>query len=77
MIQAKFSLEEAHIQFLNNYKKYGFKDKSAVIRAALGRLQKEMEREKLKMSADLYAEIFEEDEELQQMTESAIAGWPE
>ncbi|MFQ6113506.1 MAG: hypothetical protein ACE5NG_05380 [bacterium] len=77
MIQAKFSLEEAQIEFLNQYKKYGFKDKSSVIRAALERLKKELEREKLKASAELYAELYEKDTELQELTESAIAEWPE
>ena len=35
MLQAKFSVEEAHIRFLNNYKAYGYKDKSAMVRAAI------------------------------------------
>ncbi len=77
MIQAKFSLEEAQIEFLHQYKKYGFKGKSAVIRAALERLKKELEREKLKASAELYAEQYEKDTELQELTESGIAEWPE
>lgn len=77
MIQAKFSLEEAQVEFLNQYNKYGFKDKSAVIRAALERLKKELEREKLRSSAELYAELYDKDTELQELTESAIAEWPE
>ena len=77
MIQAKFSLEETQAQFLNQYKIYGFKDKSALIRSALNRLQKELEKEKLKVSADLYAELYAEDEEIRALTESAISGWPE
>jgi len=77
MVQAKFTIDEGHIHFLNHHKKYGYKDKSAVIRAALNRLQKELEQEKLKMSADLYAKLYEEDKQLQELTESAIAEWPE
>lgn len=77
MVQAKFSLEESHIRFLNNSKKYGFKDKSEVIRTALDRLQKEIEREKLRTSAELYSEIYDEDKELRSLTDSAIAEWPE
>jgi Arc/MetJ-type ribon-helix-helix transcriptional regulator len=64
MIQTKFTIEEAHFRFLNQHEKYGFKDKSAVIRAALDRLQKELEQEKLKMSADLYAKVYDENEAL-------------
>jgi hypothetical protein len=29
MLQAKFSIEETQARFLNNFKGYGFKDKSA------------------------------------------------
>ena len=76
MVQAKFSLEEAHIHFLDQYKSYGFKDKSAVIRAALDLLYKKLEKKKLKMSADLYAELYDEDEETKELTEAAISGWP-
>ncbi len=77
MIQAKFTIEEAQSRFLNQHKKYGFKDKSSVIRAALDRSQKDLENEKLRMSADLYAETYEEDKELRKLTESAISEWPE
>jgi len=45
MIQAKFTIDEAQSRFLSQHKKYGFKDKSSVIRAALDRLQKEFEQE--------------------------------
>ncbi len=76
MVQAKFVIKEAHQNFLNHYKKYGFKDKSAVIRAALDRLQNELEEKKLKMSADLYAKLYEKDQPLQDLTESALAEWP-
>jgi Arc/MetJ-type ribon-helix-helix transcriptional regulator len=77
MIQAKFTIAETQSRFLSQYKKYGFKDKSSVIRAALDRLQKEFEKEKLMMSADLYAEIYDKDKELRKLTESAISEWPE
>ncbi|RMD93739.1 MAG: hypothetical protein D6813_03560 [Calditrichaeota bacterium] len=77
MIQAKFSLEETHIEFLKQYKKYGFKDKSSVIRTALEKLKKELEQERLKESAELYAKIYEKDQELQELTQSAISEWPE
>lgn len=76
MIQAKFSLNEKHVEFLNQYKKYGFKDKSSVIRTAINKLEKELEILKLKQSADLYSEIYAEDDELRDITEDAIGGWP-
>ena len=76
MIQAKFSLAESQIHFLEQYKNYGFKDKSAFVRAALTRFQQELARENLQKSAYLYAEVYEEDEEVRELTESALTGWP-
>ncbi|MFH1977169.1 MAG: hypothetical protein ABIJ52_16725 [Pseudomonadota bacterium] len=77
MQQAKFSCNENQVEFLNNYKKYGFKDKSALVREALNRLKEEFESRKLKESADLYAETYMEDSDLKALTESAAQGWPE
>ena len=77
MQQAKFSLTPPLIEFLNHYKQYGFKDKSSMVQAALFELKKEFEQQNLKQSAHLYAEVYEEDAELQELTEAAITGWPE
>ena len=77
MRQAKFSLTLSLIEFLNSYKFYGFKDKSSMVRAALLRLKEELELQNLKQSANLYAEVYEEDTELQELTEVAVTGWPE
>ena len=76
MIQANFSLAESQIHFLEQYKDYGFEDKSALVRAALTHLQQELARENLQKSADLYAEVYEEDEEVRELTETALVGWP-
>ena len=77
MLQAKFSVEEAQARFLNNYKVYGFKDKSSMLRAAINHFKKEFELERLKKSADLYSEIYSEDDDLKELTEIAATGWPE
>ena len=77
MQQAKFSLPSPLIHFVGEYEQYGFKNKSSVVRVALTRLKEEMERRALEQSANLYAEIYEEDAELQTLTESALTGWPE
>lgn len=73
MIQAKFTLEQSHIDFLERFKDRGFKDKSSIVRLALDRLDRELERQELAESAELYAELYLEDEELQQLTDTAIA----
>ena len=77
MLQAKFSLREPQARFLNKYMSYGFKDKSSMIRAAIDRLKKELELERLRVSADLYSEVYAEDQDLKEITEAAVNGWPQ
>jgi len=77
MLQAKFSVEETQARFLNNYRDYGFKDKSSMLRAAISHFKKEFELKRLKKSADLYSEIYSEDKDLKELTEIAVTGWPE
>jgi len=74
MLQRKFSVEEAQSQFLNNFKKYGFKDKSAMLRTAIDHFKNKLEIENLKKSADLYSEIYLADEDLKELTEAAVSG---
>ena len=77
MLQAKFSVEETQAQFLNNFKLSGFKDKSSMLREAIERFKKEVELESLRKSAELYSEIYSKDDELKELTETALNGWPE
>ncbi len=77
MQQAKFSLTPSLVEFLSHYQQFGFKDKSSMVQAALQRLKEEFELQQLKQSADWYAELYEQEPELQELTETAMAGWPE
>lgn len=77
MLQAKFSLDESHIDFLAQYRRYGFKDKSDVVRNALDRFRKELAQRRLRESADLYAESYVDDAETQEWTEAALTEWPD
>ncbi len=77
MVQAEFSIEETQARFVGNYKAYGFKDKSAMVRAAIEHFRKNQLRESLQQSADLYSELYAGDEELKVLTETALVGWPE
>ena len=76
MIQAKFSLEESHIQFLAQCKRYGFKDKGDVVRTALDRLHTELAQQSLRESADLYAKAYEKDDGMQEWNDAALLEWP-
>jgi len=77
MLQTKFICKEDQVAFLDSYKEYGFKDKSSMIREALNLLKKERELERLRESAKLYAEVYDEDSELKELTATAAHGWPE
>jgi hypothetical protein len=77
MLQAKFSVKETQAQFLSKYKSYGFKDKSSMVRAAIDHFKKQMELESLRKSAELYSEIYSKDDDLKELTETAVTGWPE
>jgi Arc/MetJ-type ribon-helix-helix transcriptional regulator len=77
MQQAKFSLTPPLVDFLNHHQAYGYRDRSEMVRSALQRLRDELELQSLRESADLYAEVYAEDLELQTLTEAAIEGWPE
>ena len=77
MLQAKFSVKESQARFLNRYKDYGFKDKSTMLRVAIDQFKKKLELEQLQQSADLYAEDYSGDNDLRELTETALDGWPE
>lgn len=77
MIQAKFSLEAVQVAFLEQHQTYSFKDKSEVVRFALQSLQQSLEQKHLQESAELYAQIYEEDPEIKDLAETALAEWPE
>ena len=77
MLQSKFSLEPAQVAFLEQHQTYGFKDKSEVVRFALQSLQQSLEQKHLYESAELYAQLCEEDPEIKDLAEAALAEWPE
>lgn len=77
MIQAKFSITDAHLEFLSRREQYGFRDKSHVVRAALDRLQLELLRRQVAESAEIYAEVCSNDNETREWTDAALMDWPE
>lgn len=77
MIQAKFSLDAAQVAFLEQHQTYGFKDKSEAVRFALQTLQQNLQQKHLKESAELYAQLYEEDPEIKALADTALAEWPE
>ena len=76
MLQSKISFEEKQLEFINKFREMGFKDKSSLVRVAINEFRKKIERRKLEESANLYAELYETDDELKEITDSAINSWP-
>jgi hypothetical protein len=74
MPQAKFSLSPSQIEFINQFNKWGFADKSALVRAALDGLHARLAQQRRVESAQLYAEVYAEEEELRDLTEAALEG---
>lgn len=77
MTQTKISFEENQIEFINKYLELGFKDKSSLVRKAINEFRRSLEKMKLVKSANLYTEIYEQDEDLKDLTNSSLEGWPE
>ncbi len=48
-----------------------------MLRAAISHFKKEFELKCLIESADLYSEIYSEDKDSKELTETAATGWPE
>jgi hypothetical protein len=72
-LELNLKLNESQADFLNHYQDYGFDSQSAMIQLALEKLKEEIEDRELEESAKLYAEIYQEDPELQELTEAAYA----
>jgi Arc/MetJ-type ribon-helix-helix transcriptional regulator len=77
MLQTKVTLEEAQVAFLSTHQQLGFRDRSALVRAALDRMQADLECQRLEASATAYAEVYRADPDLRQLTEAALTEWPE
>ncbi len=77
MKQLEFELSPAASEFISKHNKYGFKTKNEMVETALQKLQGELEKKNLETSADLYSDVYKQDEDLQRLTNSASQDWPE
>lgn len=67
MIQTTVT-DKNQADFLRNFSQYGFKNQEDLLSEALRRLRENLETEMLEESANLYAEIYAEDDDLQELT---------
>ena len=77
MQQVKVSLDDSQIEFLRDFQTLGYPDKSSMVREAIDRLRKVQIQREFETSAELYAEVYVADDDLQSLTEQALEGWPE
>jgi len=77
MQQAKISLTDEQAEFVSQYARLGYRDKSSLVREALDRMRKALIKDRLRESAGLYAEVYAGDEDLRRLTGQALEGWPE
>lgn len=75
MPQVKLRITDEQAQFLNGFAALGYPDMSSLVREAIDRFRSEVNQQRLRESAALYAEIYAEDEDLQRLTHQAIEGW--
>ena len=73
MSQIKISLDDELIKFVSNYSMHGYSSKSAMVEAAVLEFKKALETKMLMESAEIYQEIYNEDSELQDLTDDAAS----
>lgn len=77
-IEKTIALPEKQARFVEDFAAYGFHSHSSneLITKALDLFQENLaEYEALEASAQLYAEVYEAEEEMQQWTDSATQDW--
>jgi Arc/MetJ-type ribon-helix-helix transcriptional regulator len=77
MQQVKVSLDDSQIEFLRDFRTFGYQDKSSMVREAIDHLRQSQVQRQLEASAELYAEVYAADDDLRTLTEQALEGWPE
>ncbi|MEM7759560.1 MAG: hypothetical protein AAF298_15750 [Cyanobacteria bacterium P01_A01_bin.40] len=73
MTQIKIVLNEAESNFVKSYSQYGFKSKTALINEAIATYRQQLREKAIAESAILYQEIYESDQELQDLTNDAAS----
>jgi len=69
MVQSKITLTEELSDFLSFYKEFGYKNRSEMIREALEAMKQKLDEEKLTNSANLYSELYDDDDEAKEWIE--------
>jgi translation initiation factor 2B subunit (eIF-2B alpha/beta/delta family) len=73
MPQIKVVLKDAEFDFVENHLSYGFKSKTELVNKAISAFRKQLREKAIAESAELYQEIYEQDEELRELTNDAAS----
>ena len=74
IIKKTLTLTKEQSQILSTYKDLGFNNESELLNYAIMLFQKEIRKlNELKLSADLYSEIYNNDLDLQDLTQTAFS----
>lgn len=73
MPQIRVVLEDTEFKFVENHSQHGFKSKTELVNEAISFYRQQLQQKLIAESAQLYQEIYEEDEELQELTDDAAA----
>jgi hypothetical protein len=69
-------IDKTQSKLLDKYKEFGFRNRNELMNFAFSLLRTKIERKiELQQSAEIYAELYKKDEEIQFLTESAIIDW--
>lgn len=75
-IEKLIKLDQQEEEFIKHYAELGFANPDEMIKKGLKLLKEELDRHaQLTQSADLYAELYDQDEELKDWAESATQDW--
>lgn len=61
---------------LDQYSDLGFKDRSEMVRNILDRYADQLQRERLRRSAEAYAGMYDDDQEASEWVRAANEDWP-
>ena len=77
MEQIKISLKKEQIEFIQNHSKFGFKDRSSLIRKAVEVLKENIESDNLRASAKILSEIYSNDDRTKDWIKDSNKSWPD
>ena len=73
MPQVKISLGKENLNFISQHRKHGYASKSAIVEAALLEFEQKLKSQRILESAQLYDEVYDQDSDLQELTDDAAS----